>query len=57
MTEEHRTEKGELTPDELNKVTGGAGAKPKSPPPPPTEHQFEIDDFSFDIEQVLNIGS
>ena len=44
----------ELAFNELNEVTGGASA-----PPPPTKqgHVFEIEDYSFDIEQVLNIGS
>ncbi|HUB15111.1 MAG TPA: hypothetical protein VMB34_24395 [Acetobacteraceae bacterium] len=44
----------ELSIDELREVIGGTGA----PAPQVKQGQvFEIDDFSFDIEQVLNIGS
>jgi bacteriocin-like protein len=36
---------GELSEQELNKVTGGDTPPPKPAPPPPTV--FEIKDFSF----------
>jgi hypothetical protein len=42
-----------LSEDDLNAVTGGAKAAP--PPSKPSSGKlFEVDDFSFDIEQVLN---
>jgi hypothetical protein len=40
----------ELNEQELNKVFGGTGNGP-------TTTSKEIEDYSFDIEQVLNIGS
>ena len=61
MTEQDRAKKQatELRPEELNSVTGGAGAaKPAPKPGAPATHKdglFEIEDFSFDIEQ--NTGS
>lgn len=42
--------KDELNEQGPNKVSGGTGKAP-------TTTSKEIDDFSFDIEQVLNIGS
>jgi hypothetical protein len=43
----------ELNIDELD-VVAGSGKKSTSPK---GSALFEINDFSFDIEQVLNIGS
>ncbi|MDR3487007.1 MAG: bacteriocin [Bradyrhizobium sp.] len=40
----------ELNEQELNQVSGGTGKAP-------TTSSKEIEDYSFDIEQVLNIGS
>jgi hypothetical protein len=40
-----------LSDDELNTVAGGTGKTAISKP------AFEVNDYSFDIEQVLNIGS
>ncbi len=40
----------ELNEQELNTVSGGAGKAP-------TTTSKEIEDYSFDIEQVLSIGS
>ena len=46
MSKTNDTEKTrELTEAELNHVSGGGGKL------------FEIEDYSFDIEQVLSIGS
>jgi hypothetical protein len=44
--EKKPAETSELTQDEINNVTGGAGPKPKSPP----AKAFEIKDFSFGVE-------
>ncbi len=44
----------ELSIDELSQVIGGAIAQA---PQTKQGKVFEIDDFSFDIEQVMNIGS
>jgi hypothetical protein len=64
MTEPNRAEKlatDELSLDELNSVAGGVDKtppKPKTPTPPAKPGgPFEVEDYSFDIEQVLNIGS
>jgi hypothetical protein len=43
----------ELNMDELNVVAGSG----KNSTSPKGSGLFEINDFSFDIEQVLNIGS
>jgi bacteriocin-like protein len=43
----------ELSTDELNAVVGGD----KKPAPTKGSAIFEVKDFSFDIEQTLNIGS
>jgi hypothetical protein len=60
MTEQKRTENlatDELSLDQLNAVVGGTGKtppKPKSPTPPAkpgTSKLFEVEDYSFDIEQ------
>jgi bacteriocin-like protein len=40
----------QLNEQELNKVSGGTGKAP-------TTTSKEIEDYSFDIEQVLDIGS
>ncbi len=40
--------KDELNEQELNKVAGGTGKAPTT-----TSKEFEIKDFSFDIEQTL----
>jgi hypothetical protein len=56
MTEQKRTE---LSLDELNSVTGGTNTAPpktKNPTPPAKPGHFEVEDYSFDIEQTLNIG-
>jgi hypothetical protein len=63
MTEQRRTENlvtNELSLDELNSVTGGTDKtppKPKNPKPPANPGHFEVEDYSFDIEQTLGIGS
>jgi hypothetical protein len=44
----------ELSIDELNDLVGGTNAQK---PETIQGKLFEIDDFSFDIEQVLNVGS
>jgi bacteriocin-like protein len=56
------TNPNELSLNELNSVTGGTDKtppKPKASTPPakptPSGGLFEVSDFSFDIEQVLNI--
>ena len=42
-----------LSEDELNAVVGG-DAKPAAPPAKPSSATlFEVQDYSFDIEQVL----
>jgi hypothetical protein len=41
----------QLGEQELNKVSGGTGKGPT------TTTSKEIEDYSFDIEQVLNVGS
>ena len=46
----------ELTDNELNTVAGGAGKAPATNKAT-TKGLFEVEDYSFDIEQVLNIGS
>jgi hypothetical protein len=56
MNEPNRTENpatDELSIDELNSVAGGARTSSKSDNPKSTTKQglFEIEDFSFDIEQ------
>jgi bacteriocin-like protein len=65
MTEPNRTESlatDELSIDELNSVVGGTDKTPPKPknPTPPAKPQpsgtFEIDDFSFDIEQTIGAG-
>jgi hypothetical protein len=60
MTEPKHTEKlatDELSLDELNSVAGGTDKtppKPKTPTPPAKPGGlFEVEDFSFDIEQTL----
>ena len=45
----------ELTDGELNTVAGGANKAPATKTT--TKGLFEVEDYSFDIEQVLNIGS
>jgi hypothetical protein len=55
MTEQKRTENlvNELSPDELNSVTGGTNTTPpktKTPTPPARPARFEAGDYSFDIE-------
>ena len=47
----------ELNERDLNKVSGGTGKGPTPKTPTTTSKPFEIEDYSFDIEQVLNIGS
>jgi Type-A lantibiotic len=48
----------ELTDDELNTVAGGAGKGVAATTKTTTSKGlFEVEDYSFDIEQVLNIGS
>ena len=44
---------GVLSDDELNAVVGGDGKAAPPPSKPASGAVFEIDDFSFDIEQVL----
>jgi len=66
MTEQKRTENlatDELSIDELNSVAGGTDKtppKPKNPTPPAKQGTpgglFEVEDYSFDIEQTLGIG-
>jgi hypothetical protein len=55
MTEKKRTESlvtDELSLDELNSVAGGIGTMaPKPKTTPAKQGLFEIEDFSFDIEQ------
>jgi hypothetical protein len=46
----------ELLMDELNAIAGGNGKAP-APAAKTSSGLFEIEDYSFDIEQVLNIGS
>ena len=62
MTEQKRTENlvtNELSLDELNSVVGGTDKTPPKPtnPTPPakpgTSGLFEVEDYSFDIEQTL----
>ena len=43
----------ELSTNELDAVTGGD----KKPAPAKSSALFEVKDYSFDIEQTLNIGS
>ena len=43
----------ELSPNELDAVTGGD----KRAVPTKSSGLFEVEDYSFDIEQTLNIGS
>jgi hypothetical protein len=59
------TDPNELSIDELNSVVVGTDKtppKPKNPTPPAkpgtpgTSGLFEIEDYSFDIEQTLGIG-
>jgi hypothetical protein len=63
MTEKNRAERigadSELTDDELNVVVGGAGKTPapKKAPVSKSSGLFEVEDYSFDVEQTLNIGS
>ena len=47
MTQVARTETLELSIERLDQISGGA----------PSKQLFEVSDYSFDIEQVLNIGS
>jgi hypothetical protein len=42
----------ELAPSELEKIYGGVASTPAKEPP--KSAAFEIEDYSFDIEQVLN---
>jgi hypothetical protein len=61
MTKQNRTENlvNELSLDQLSSVSGGTNASPpkaKNPTPPAKPGHFEVEDYSFDIEQVLNIG-
>jgi hypothetical protein len=42
-----------MSEDELDAITGGDKAAPP-PSKPASGKLFEIDDFSFDIEQVLH---
>jgi hypothetical protein len=46
----------ELNEEELEDVSGGTKTSPiqKSKPTTQNSHLFEIEDFSFDIEQILN---
>lgn len=44
----------ELSIDELGEVVGGTTAQA---PQTKQGQTFEVEDYSFDIEQVLNIGS
>jgi len=44
-----------LTDDELGGITGGA-ARTAPPSKAPARGLFEVADYSFDIEQVLNIA-
>jgi hypothetical protein len=46
----------ELTDDELSAVAGGAGKTPATTKTTTSKGLFEVEDYSFDIEQVLNIG-
>jgi hypothetical protein len=62
MTEPNRTENlatDELSLDELNSVAGGTDKtppKPKTPTPPAKPGGlFEVNEYSFDIEQSLNL--
>jgi hypothetical protein len=43
-----------LTGDELARVSGG---RPQAPKPATKGKLFEVEDYSFDIEQTLSIGS
>jgi hypothetical protein len=47
----------ELTDGELNTVAGGAGKVPATTKTTTSKGVFEVEDYSFDVEQVLNIGS
>jgi bacteriocin-like protein len=47
----------ELTDNELNTVAGGAGKAPATTKTTTSKGLFEVEDYSFDVEQVLNIGS
>ncbi|MFY9957119.1 hypothetical protein [Bradyrhizobium sp.] len=47
----------ELTDDELNTVDGAGRAAPAPSKTTTSKGLFEVEDYSFDIEQVLSIGS
>ncbi|WP_156928097.1 hypothetical protein [Bradyrhizobium sp. Tv2a-2] len=46
----------ELTDEQLDKVSAGAPSKASSKPTS-SGGLFEVEDYSFDIEQTLGIGS
>jgi hypothetical protein len=48
MTQVARTESLELSIERLDQISGGGAS---------SKQLFEINDYSFDVAQVLNIGS